>query len=447
MNKHRGKNWVKIIILTLFIVSLTATGLQAVLPVTASSATTWETALTKTGSYLYQQTAEPTTGSVGGDWKILGLSRYGLLKQNDKSCYYLNTCQYIQDTMKSNQTLSTTKSTEYSRVILGLTAVGADVTDVAGYNLLEGLTDMNFIKRQGVTGSVWALIALDSNGYQIPINKDTTQQVTREKLISAILMNVQDNGGWKFGRKTSAETADADMTSMAIQALAPYYNNNTEVQQAVDRGIEVLSELQETDGGYTFYQTKNAESDAQVIMALCTMGIDPLTDSRFQKNGKTVVDSLMRFYRTTGGFRHLTSGGVNQMATEQAYEALISLKRYEKKQTPIYQMSDATVNPTALNKVSLTRCSHVTAKSSVKKQAKLTWSQIKYATGYEIYQAGSKNGTYKKVKTVVGKNKVTQTLTINQSGKNIYYKIRAYRTCFGKKQYGAFSRIVAVKIR
>lgn len=48
--------------------------------------------------------------------------------------------------------LHNTKSTDNSRVILALTAIGKDVTDVASYNLLEPLADMDYVKKQGING-------------------------------------------------------------------------------------------------------------------------------------------------------------------------------------------------------------------------------------------------------------------------------------------------------
>ena len=52
-------------------------------------------------------------------------------------------------------------------------------------------------------------------------------------------------------------------------------------------------------------------------------GVNPNTDKRFVKNGKSIVDALLTFHdEKTGGFRHVNkaSGGfqpvVDQMATE-----------------------------------------------------------------------------------------------------------------------------------
>ena len=163
--------------------------------------------------------------------------------------------------------------------------------------------------------------------------------VTREKLIQVILDAQLPDGGWNL----SGENADPDMTAMAIQALAPYYKTNETVKAAVDKALEALSALQRTDGGFGSWGTVNSESCAQVIVALTALGIDPTADSRFVKNGHTVLDALAGFYVTGGGFRHTAGGERNDMATEQGYYALASYYRFLNGQTRLYDMSDVAI--------------------------------------------------------------------------------------------------------
>ena len=70
--------------------------------------------------------------------------------------------------------------------------------------------------------------------------------MTRQKLIDAILAGQLPDGGWTI----SGQIADADMTGMAIQALAPYYKTQEKVRTGVDRALQVLSKLQQNDGGF-----------------------------------------------------------------------------------------------------------------------------------------------------------------------------------------------------
>ena len=275
----------------------------------------------------------PTVASIGGDWMVIGLARSGRAVPEG---YYENVLRYVEANINEKQQLHRAKSTDNARVILALTAIGKDVTDVGGHNLLQGLTDMNYVTKQGINGPVWALIAFDSGNYRIPEAPEGAEPVTREALIAAILDAQLSDGGWAL----SGAQADPDMTGMAIQALAPYYAENEQVRSAVDAGLEVLSSLQGKDGGYSSWDTPNCESCAQVIVALTALGIDPNTDARFVKNGRSVVDALCGYYVEGGSFRHLADGDADGMATEQAYYALAARFRFLEGKTSLYDMTD-----------------------------------------------------------------------------------------------------------
>ena len=194
-----------------------------------------------TGDYM-ETLGAPSVGTVGGEWMVIGLARAG------RECpdgYYKNVERYVKVNINDDGQLHRSKSTENSRVILALTAAGYDVTDVAGHDLLIGLSDMSYVKKQGINGPVWALIALESHGYGIPQNDGAADQTTREGLISYVLGRETEGGGWSVSG--SAE-ADADMTAMAVTALAPYYAENDAVKAAVDRALVFLSEMQNEIG-------------------------------------------------------------------------------------------------------------------------------------------------------------------------------------------------------
>ena len=272
----------------------------------------------------------PTVNSIGGEWMVIGLARSG---RPVPAGYYDNVVEYVKAKADANERLHPAKVTDNARVILALTAIGKDVTNVGGHNLLKGLDNMDYVQTQGINGPIFTLIALDSHNYP------TMGDVTREKLIQVILDAQLNDGGWDL----SGENADPDMTAMAIQALAPYYKTNETVKAAVDKALEALSALQRGDGGFGSWGTVNSESCDQVIVALTALGIDPTADSRFVKNGLTVLDALAGFYVTGGGFRHTADGERNGMATEQGYYALAAYYRFVNAQTRLYDMTDVTV--------------------------------------------------------------------------------------------------------
>ena len=183
---------------------------------------------------------------------------------------------------------------------------------------------------------------MDAMRYQIPEGAYDS----REDILVSILEVQKPDGS--FG--------EADMTAMALQALAPYYNSEKiyeyireedgsscrqTVRAAIDDALAFLSKEQQENGGFLSGDEESCESSAQVIIALCSLGIDPASDSRFLKSGGSVVDAMLAFQQEDGGFAHtmgtskqasITEAGTsNAMASEQALLALTALIRYEQR--------------------------------------------------------------------------------------------------------------------
>lgn len=287
-----------------------------------------DTIYKNTGDYLAKR-GTPSVGSIGGEWMALGLARSG---RTVPEGYYDAVVKYVKDNIDSNGRLDKNKATENARIILALTAIGKDVTNVDGHDLLAGLNEMSYLSKQGINGAIFTLIALDSHSYT------PAGDVTRDKLVQAILdAQISGDGGWSLDGKN----ADVDMTAMAIQALAAYYKSNSSAKKAVDKGLSWLSSVQQNDGGFTSWGAANSESCAQVIVALTALGIDPAKDSRFIKNGVSVLDALCSFAVNGGGFKHLaTETSANGMATEQGFYALVAYYRLLNGQSSLYDMAD-----------------------------------------------------------------------------------------------------------
>lgn len=281
-----------------------------------------------TGDYL-EKLGTPVPGTVGGEWMVIGLIRSG---RQVPDAYYDNAVKFVQENIDENGRLHSAKSTENARMILALTAIGKDVTNVGGHNLLSGLTDMTYVQKQGINGPIWALIAFDSGNYPILEGGD----VTREVLIQVILDAQLSDGGWAL----SGSTSDADITGMALQALAPYYKTDAKVRAAVDEALETLSVMQTADGSFGSIDGVSAESVAQVVAGLSALGIDAHTDARFIKNGVSAIDALCAFYVEGGGFKHIPNGNLDGMATEQGYYALTAYFRMLDGKTALYDMTD-----------------------------------------------------------------------------------------------------------
>ena len=272
----------------------------------------------------------PQVGSVSGEWAVLGLARGNANVTNSYyDSYYDRVVAYVKANIKSGEKLDNTKSTEHSRIILALTAIGEDPTSVGGHNLLTALNDLDYVKKQGSNGPIWALLAVDSGNYEY---------AKREQLIEAILADRVGNG-WSL----DGGTADTDMTAMALQALAPYNDEeHPKVKSAIEAALTLLSGMQQNDGGFASFGTANSESAAQVVVALSALGLDANTDSRFVKNGHSVLKNLLSYAQEDGSFLHLSDGssGNNQMAAEQGTYALVAYDRHVKEKHSLYDMTD-----------------------------------------------------------------------------------------------------------
>jgi len=308
----------------------------------AATARELDAAIEHTAQYIHATVKVPQVDSVGGEWAIIGLARSGYdVPDTYYETYYKTVEAYVRE---CDGVLHEKKYTEYSRVIIALTAAGYDPREVAGYDLTVALGDFERTIWQGINGPIWALIALDSADYAIPANADAKTQATRELYIAEILRRQLSDGGWNLtaganGAPAATERANADLTGMALQALARY-KDTPDVAAAIDKALACLSKLQNTEGGYDYAGDASSESVVQVLVALMALGIDE-NDARFVKNGKTVVDNILSYANDDGSFRHTGDGsGNSQMSTEQAFYGLVAAQRQRDGESSLYDMSD-----------------------------------------------------------------------------------------------------------
>lgn len=290
----------------------------------------YEDALASTLALLNQYN-NASVGSTYGEWLILALARGGIISGTDTSGAAVTYLENAYSVLRDMRDTKMSQPTDYARVTLAMSALGVE----APQSVLDVVRDYDRVAAQGINAVTYALLALDSKPY-----KDAGDDALRDKYVALLLDNACESGGWVYGGdKTS--TADVDMTAMVLQALAPYYlNGDANVKSAVDKGLSALKTMQQSTGGFASYGTYNAESTAQVIVALTALGIDP-TSAEWKKTGDP-VDALLHFYDASASmFRHTTNGKADQMATEQSAYALVAYSRFAAKQNRLYDMSDA----------------------------------------------------------------------------------------------------------
>ena len=331
------KRILALLLTTILLISGTTT-------VLAADTRTVNQVVTETAAYVLKTITAPEVSSIGGEWAVIGLARSGYdVPQSYYDAYYKRVEKYVSD---RDGVLHDKKYTDYSRVILGVTAAGYDPTDVAGYDLTVALGDFNATIWQGINGPIWALIALDCGNYDIPKNSVATVQATREMYIDEILSRQIPDGGWNLtaganGTIRPGEVSDPNLTGMALQALANYQDYPA-VARAINKALDFLSSNQDVDGGYSSWGNANVESTAQVLVAITTLGIS-VDDARFVKNGNSLVDNILSFRNSDGSFKHTADGsGNSQMSTEQAFYALVAAKRAGAGEYAIYDMTDIT---------------------------------------------------------------------------------------------------------
>ena len=315
------------------------------IPVSASTQNQVDAAITLTAAYVLRRVQNPEVGTVGGEWAIIGLARS---EHPVPSAYFERYLRTVERHLRDQEgILHNRRITDYSRVVLALTAAGFDPRNVAGVDLTLPLGDFDRTIWQGINGPIFALLALDSLDYDIPINENAQTQATRQLYVAEILRRQTFGGGWNMtaginGEVDRTEIGDPDITGMALQALAKY-QDDPQVVRAINRGLAFLSRTQDRYGGFSGSHSSGVsavESVAQVIVALTELSI-PLDDPRFVKNGNTLVDNLLSFSNPNGSFRHTNDNTASSlMATEQALYALVAVQRANEGRNSLYRMSD-----------------------------------------------------------------------------------------------------------
>lgn len=272
-------------------------------------------------------------GNSYSDWYAVTLGRIGI--RGDYGSYLALLRDYVERWYRTSEKLSAYAATEWHRISLTVFALGGDPTcfgtDADGNNI-DLIADGTYkrsetasLGAQGVNAYIWSLITLDSLGYEVPAESGDT----REDMISAVLGSQLGNGGFSLDGKKS----DIDITAMALQALSPYREDET-VAAAAERAILYLSEEQTPSGDFISWGKRSLESTAQVAVALCTLGIDPETDSRFIKDGNNIISSIMNYRADDGGFLRTYDNvpdkkeSSDYVASEQALRALCAFYRY-----------------------------------------------------------------------------------------------------------------------
>ena len=291
--------------------------------------------------------AQPAFGTNYGEWTVFGLARGGYYANDSQyfADYYDRIVEYVNTTaaeVDKSGALDSNKSTDNSRLIMALAAIGRDATSVGNWDLVEAYSanGFNWIRKQGMNGTIWTLIALDCGNYE------TSDPTIRQQCVDSILSARHNDGGWSLVT-AKTQPSNVDITGMTLTALYPY-RDQPEVAAACEEAFAWLSESQLDNGGFPYGQGETSESCVWAIVACTTWGINPDTDSRFIKNGNSAIDNLLTYYlEDEAMFEHGRGAGANAMATDQATYALVAYDRFINGKTALYDYSDVVAGPAA----------------------------------------------------------------------------------------------------
>ena len=246
------------------------------------------------------------------EWYVIALAQSG--KDIDFSRYVASLSEYIG---KSGSIGATTRQ-KYALALLSA-GVTSDFTEKTADETIGAL---------GIMSKIFGLHLLNNGVKSAKYDKET--------LVAEILDAQLSDGGFAL----TGGTGDIDVTAMALASLAPNLDLDG-VSESVDKALSMISSRQLDGGGFVGFSGENAESAAQVLLALSSLGIDCESDERFIKNGNTVIDALAAYRLENGSFSHVPGGEYSFSATSQAYYSLISFIRMKEGKTPLLVLDNA----------------------------------------------------------------------------------------------------------
>ncbi len=250
-------------------------------------------------------------------WEALGLSLYGY----DISETYIKD---MENDLKEKEGVYRS-ALDYAKLIMVLKEAGKNPSNFVGYDLLTSLANFKDIDRTGINGIIFSIFALHGQS----LKKDVIWDL--DKLASKLLEYQNPDGGFPL---VKGWASDVDLTALAVSALA-YCGSSKKVEDGKNAALNNLSKLMDDDGLVYFQGSDSSENLSQMIIALVMSGIS-LDDVRFVRKNKSLYDTLIEVYMTKDyKFKHNKDGPANNMASEQAYLALLALEKgyvYSKKE-------------------------------------------------------------------------------------------------------------------
>lgn len=264
-------------------------------------------------------TGKITTGfSAPSQWSAIAFAINGIdastVKSTDKS---------LKDFLLTDIPSEPSSATDWENRILAIVAIGEDPTNFGGVNYVQKLEGFYNNSQIGDTCSlnddVFGLLALIASG------STSTTQIKQDTLNFLIQKQDFSDGGFGFSAPgCSWYSTSADMTGAAIVALQAAKDNglaDTGLDDAITKAKNYLLSNQDSDGGFGYYGSSDADTTGWVLIGFNTLGLQESTPSAQAKSWLLNQQSTQ-----DGGFQAFDYGSntfvSNATTTAQAIIAL-----------------------------------------------------------------------------------------------------------------------------
>lgn len=264
------------------------------------------------------------------------------------------------DTVGATAYTKANPETNRAKVVLFVTAMGKDATNIGGCNLIDEMAQKAVYNEapKDYMLDCTMLLALDCGSYELPSGE---AYITRSQLVNSVAASMDSM------IETAIQWSSIDMAAMPIQCMYPYTLENNlaakdadfdqkALQTAYDKGVRFLENTQNNDGTWSGFggEKNNVWTLAQIMTAMGQLRINPCSEedgSDFIKNGVTVLDDAAEFFDMEN--KTLDTGKVPNMP-EQLLRGLNAVIRVMEGKTSLYDLSDVTKNPDASEEPSQT---------------------------------------------------------------------------------------------
>lgn len=190
----------------------------------------------------------------------------------------------------------------YTKIALVLSSLGVDITKAGGVNLVEKITDRSLYDIANATTFTREALILFAMHASAAAWSTGDGHVTEKELVNNLLADV-DNQIGMAADLDNQWGATLDSAAMCVQALAPYVSRKVEgvdgtaVKEACEKVMGMLSAMQDNQTGGFSGASDNAWTLAQCMIAVGLLegSANPLEDSSFIKNGKTLFDASGKY--------------------------------------------------------------------------------------------------------------------------------------------------------